>query len=162
MPPMLDLAATQRLMTEAVPFNRVLGVRVESVAPEQVEVVLPAAPERLNHVGTVHAIAQFGLGEASAGAMLLTAFSDLQAAGAVPLVTEATIRYHKAARGDLLGVALLPLTSQQRIRAELQTVGKARFIIPVQLYDTTGLLTTELEVSWVLFAPRGQAPSQPS
>lgn len=147
---MLDLAAVQAMMLGAVPFNRVLGVRIESVAPERVEVVLPEAPERLNHVGTIHAAAQFGLGEAASGSMMLAAFGDLQAAGAVPLAAEATIRYRKPSRGDLRGVATLSNAEQARVRAEIMASGKGRCTVAVQLIDAEGVATTELSVEWVL------------
>ncbi|MGZ3667781.1 MAG: YiiD C-terminal domain-containing protein [Ktedonobacterales bacterium] len=147
---MLDLAAVQEVMLGAVPFSRVLGIRVESVAPERVEVVLPEAPERLNHVGTVHAAAQFGLGEAASGSMMVAAFGDLQAAGAVPLAAAATIRYRKASRGDLRGVATLAHDEQVRVRGEIEASGKGRCTVQVQLIDAEGTVTTEMSVDWVL------------
>src|SRR5437899_11754409 len=143
---MLDLAAVQEIMLGAVPFNRVLGIRVESVAPERVGVVLPEAPERLNRVGTIHAAAQFGLGEAASGSMMVAAFGDLQAAGAVPLAAEATIRYRKASRGDLRGVAMLAQDEQARVRGEIAASGKGRCTVQVQLIDAGGTVTSEMSV----------------
>ncbi len=148
------LEKVRQLLTQAVPFNRVLGVRVEAVEPEHVTVVLPEAAERLNHVGTVHAAAQFGLGEATSGAMVLAAFGDLQAQGVVPLAAEATIRYRKPARGELRGVSTLAHEGQARIRDEVRETGRARFTLPVQVFDAEGVVTTELEVSWVLLKQR--------
>lgn len=147
---MLDLEAVQAIMLGAVPFNRVLGIRVEAVAPERVEVLLPEAPERLNHVGTVHAATQFGLGEAASGSMMLAAFGDLQADGAVPLAAEATIRYRKPSRGDLRGVATLAQDEQARVRGEIEASGKGRCTVHVQLIDAGGTVTTEMSVEWVL------------
>ena len=154
---MLELEAIQSLMLEAVPFNRVLGVRVVAVAPERVELVLPEAPERLNHVGTVHAAAQFGLGEATAGTMVISAFSDLRDQGAVPLATEASIIYRKPSRGDLRGVATLSADEQARIRHEMATNGKARFTVAAQLFDREGTLTTEMRVEWALLPRRRES-----
>ena len=82
-------------MTQAVPFNRVLGVQFIAVEAERAEAMLPEAPERLNHVGTMHAVAQFGLGEATSGAMVLAAFTDLQGEGYIPLAASAQITYRK-------------------------------------------------------------------
>lgn len=147
---MLDVAAVQAIMLGAVPFNRVLGIRVESVAPERVELVLPDAPERHNHVGTVHAAAQFGLGEAASGSMVIAAFADLQTAGAVPLAAGATIRYRKPSSGDLRGVATLTLAEQSRVRGEIEASGKGRCTVQVQLIDAAGAVTTEMSVEWVL------------
>lgn len=153
---MADLESVDTLMTQAVPFNRVLGVRVTVVEPERVEVVLPAAPERLNHVGTVHAAAQFGLGEAASGAMVVSAFGDVQADGYVPLAAEARITYRRGAKGDLRAVATLAREEQERIRRDVREAGKARFTVPVQLLDSTGTVTTEMNVEWALVRRRDE------
>jgi acyl-coenzyme A thioesterase PaaI-like protein len=147
---MPDLGDIQQLMTEGVPYNRVLGIRVASISPEQAEVALPAAPERLNHVGTTHAAVQFGLGEAAAGTMVVAAFGDFQAQGYVPLAAQAEIKYRHPARGDLLGVATLATAEQERIRTEVAAKGRARFAVPVQILDAQETVVAELTVQGVL------------
>ena len=154
---MLDVEAVRQLMMDAVPFNRVLGVRVESVEPERVTVILPESPERLNHVGTTHAAAQFGLGEATAGTMTLLAFSDLQRQGFAPVVTDATVSYRKPARGELRGEATLSAEEQARVRSEIAAGGRPRFGIDVRLTDQQGNVTTELRFEWALLVPRAKA-----
>ena len=104
---MVDLDSIRRLITETVPFSRALGVQVVSVGVGQAEALLPASPERLNHVGTVHAVAQFGLGETTSGALLISTFGDLVADGYVPVAADVAIHYHKPASGDLPPCALL-------------------------------------------------------
>jgi len=153
---MADLESVSALMSHAVPFNRVLGVRVTLVEQEQAEVVLPASPERLNHVGTVHAAAQFGLGEAASGTMVVSAFADVQAEGYVPLAAGAHITYRRAAKGDLRAVATLAREEQERIRREVREAGKARFVVPVRLLDSAGTVTTEMEVEWALVRRRDE------
>ncbi len=148
-----DLEAIKAIMVNAIPFNQFLDVRIVAVADEEATVVLPDAPEHLNHVGTVHAAAQFGLGEAASGTMLLTAFADLQANGVIPLAADALIRYRKAARGELRAVATLAIEGRDRIREEVRDTGRARFTIPVKIFDAAGVETTELEVSWALTSP---------
>jgi acyl-coenzyme A thioesterase PaaI-like protein len=153
---MANLESVNALMTQTVPFNRVLDVRVTAVEPERAEVALPASPERLNHVGTVHAAAQFGLGEAASGAMVVSAFGDLQAEGYVPLAAKAAITYRHAAMGDLRGVATLAHAEQERIRQDVRETERARFVVPVQLLDGAGAVTTEMEVEWALVRRRGE------
>ena len=140
----------RHLMTELVPFNRVLGIEVTVVEAERVEVILPASPHRLNHVGTVHAVAQFGLGEATAGTLVISSFPEVQEKRAVPLAASATIRYRRPASGDLRGIAMLPVATRIELRKELEESGKTRFTMPVQIFDLQGTLTTELEIAWVL------------
>ena len=151
---MADLEMVRTIMTQAVPFNRVLALQFVAIEPERAEVVLPEAPERLNHVGTIHAAAQFGLGEAASGAMVMGAFADLQGQGYIPLAAGAQIAYRKPAKGDLRGVATLSTTEQARVRADIETNGKARFSVPVQLLDAQGVMTTEITVEWALIKPR--------
>jgi acyl-coenzyme A thioesterase PaaI-like protein len=151
---MADLEMVRTLMTQAVPFNRVLDLQFVAVEPELAEVVLAEAPERLNHVGTIHAAAQFGLGEAASGAMVMGAFADLQGQGYVPLAASAQIAYRKPSKGDLRGVATLSTAEQARVRADVETNGKARFSVPVQLLDAQGVVTTEITVEWALIKPR--------
>src|SRR5947209_20571074 len=104
---MADLEMVRTIMTQAVPFNRVLGLQFVAVGDERAEVVMPEAPERLNHVGTAHAAAQFGLGEAASGAMVMSAFADLQGEGYIPLAASAQIAYRRPASGELRAVATL-------------------------------------------------------
>lgn len=151
---MADLEIVSAIMTQAVPFNRVLDLQFVGVEPERAEVVMPEAPERLNHVGTIHAAAQFGLGEAASGAMVMAAFADLQGEGYIPLAASAQIAYRKPSKGDLRAVATLTIAEQERIRAELETNGKARFSVPVQLLDAQKVVTTEITVEWALIKLR--------
>ncbi len=147
---MADLDAVRHLILEAVPFNRVLGVIVVAVEPESAVVELPAAAALLNHVGTVHAAAQFGLAESASGAMTVAAFSDLLAEGAVPLLAAAQITYHRPASGTLQGRATLALDEQQRIRADFAASGRARYTITVDLTDAGGAVITSLRAEWAL------------
>jgi thioesterase domain-containing protein len=151
---MADLEAVRAMLTQGVPFNRVLGVRVEAAEDERAEVSMPEAPERLNHVGTVHAAALFGLGEATSGAMVVAALNDLYAGGYVPLAVDASIRYRRPAKGDLRGAATLPRDEQQRIRAQVREAGRSRFTVPVQIVDAGGTVVAEMDVAWMLLTPR--------
>jgi acyl-coenzyme A thioesterase PaaI-like protein len=151
---MADLEMVRTIMTQAVPFNRVLELQFVGVEAERAEVVMPEAPERLNHVGTVHAAAQYGLGEAASGAMVMGAFADLQGQGYIPLAASAQIAYRKPSKGDLRGVATLSTAEQARIRTDVETNGKARFSVPVQLLDAQSVVTTEITVEWALLKPR--------
>ncbi|MGH2503060.1 MAG: YiiD C-terminal domain-containing protein [Ktedonobacterales bacterium] len=157
---MLDAAAINQILAETVPFNAHMGPVVESVSPQRSVVILPESPERLNHVGTTHAVAQFGLGEVTSGALIAAAFWDLQHQGYAPVVTNASVTYLKPARGQLRGEASLSAAEQERIRNEITAGGRPRFAIDVQLFDLQGTLTTELRFEWMLLAPRATAEQQ--
>ncbi len=150
----MDLAAVNAIMTQGVPFNRVLGLRVVAVEPERAEVTIEDVPERQNHVGTVHAAVEFALGEAASGAMVVNAFHDLQGQGYVPLAASARIGYLKPAKGTLTGVAALRADTQQLVRQEVQANGKARFSVPVEIRDANGTVVADMIVEWALIKPR--------
>jgi uncharacterized protein (TIGR00369 family) len=152
----MDAAAVNKIAFDTVPFASVLGVHVTEVEPERAEAALEFTPERLNHVGTMHAVAQFGLGELASGGLVVAAFSDLQQAGYMPIVASVSVSYLRPARTDLRGAAELSLAEQERVRTEVRNGVQSRFTIPVQIVDTSGNITTELKVEWVLLQPRAQ------
>lgn len=151
---MSNLQQLQRMLTEGVPFNRLLGIELTDVQPEQVELRLPVKPEHLNHVGTVHAAAQFALGEAASGAMMVVAFGNVQNEGLVPLVTQANTRYKSPAQGDIKAVARLSQQAVQQCRATLEEAGKSRFTVTVQILDAGDKVTAELDIEWILLKKR--------
>lgn len=150
----MNVEAMNRLLFDAVPFARVLGARIAAIGPEEAEAVLPAAHERLNHVGTVHAVAQFGLAEVATGALVLAALGPLQAEGYAPVAASAQIRYRRPGRGELRAVAHFARDQQQGVRDEVQSEGHSRFTIPVALYDVEGTLVSEGQIEWVVLQPR--------
>jgi len=151
---MLDISSVRQFIVQSVPFNQVLGITIATITPDAVEVILPETPEQRNHVGTIHAAAQFGLGEATSGTLVVAAFGDLFQQGIVPLAAKAAITYRKAATGELRGKATLSQQEQSRVRDEIAQGQRARFTIPVQLTKSDGTVTTELEVSWTLLKPQ--------
>lgn len=150
----MDVEGVNAIMTQGVPFNRVLGLRVVGVEPERAEVTIEDAPERQNHVGTVHAAVEFALGEAASGAMVVSAFHDLQGEGYVPLAASARISYLKPAKGQLTGVATLRQDTQQLVHSEVQANGKARFSVPVEIRNGDGTVVADMAVEWALIKPR--------
>ncbi len=150
----MDAAAIDRTLFEQVPFAQHVGAHVSAVDAESAEAILPAAQERLNHVGTVHAVAQFGLGEVASGGLVLAVFSDLMAEGYAPIAAAASISYVRPGRGDLRAVSQFSRADQDMVRAQVAEAGKARFTIPVELFDGAGQTVSEMTVEWVLLKPR--------
>jgi uncharacterized protein (TIGR00369 family) len=150
---MADIEAIRRMLTESVPFSKVLGVEVISIDSGEALALLPESPERLNHVGTVHEVAQFGLAETTSGALLISTFDDLASEGFVPVAADVAIHYRRPARGDLRGTARLGEEEQLRIRSDVAQTSRARVPMVVVLSDADGNVTTECEVTWVLLKP---------
>jgi acyl-coenzyme A thioesterase PaaI-like protein len=150
----MDAAAIDRTLFEQVPFAQHVGAHVTAVGDESAEAALPEGHERLNHVGTIHAVAQFGLGEVASGALVLAVFSAQMAEGYAPVAASASIRYLKAGRGELRAVSHFTQAEQEAVRAQVAANGKARFTIPVQIVDSAGQIISEMTVEWALIKPR--------
>ena len=147
---MMDVTAIDQTLFAQVPFAQHVGAHVTAVSAESAQATLPAAHERLNHVGTVHAVAQFGLGEVASGGVVLAAFTELMAEGYAPIAASATIKYVSPGRGELRAVSRFAMTEQQAARAQIAEAGKARFTVPVQILDAQETVVAELSVQWGL------------
>jgi uncharacterized protein (TIGR00369 family) len=136
-------------LREMVPFTRFIGVEYAEVTPERAVTRLALRPELANHVGTMHAAAQYMLAESAAGAVVAAIFAD-QMGHAVPLNAQAVIDYRKPAQGDLTATAALTPDEVKRVRADFTGGGKARCTIPVEIHDAAGTLATTVTVEWVI------------
>jgi uncharacterized protein (TIGR00369 family) len=151
---MLDLEMVQRVITERVPFARELDVRIEQVEAGRAVASMPFAVKRTNHIGTVHAAALFGLGETVSGALAFVAFADLQQAGYLPVVANASITYRRPAVGDVRAEATISPDEQARARAEIASEGKGRYTVQVTMTNAAGETVTEMQVEGALIIPR--------
>ena len=123
----------QRLLA-AEPFLGYLGLEVLDARPGTVALRLRLRRDVTNHAGLVHGGAQFALGEATAIALAATLFPE-RVAQLDLLTANATLAYHRPARGDLTARAALPAEECERIRAELDVRGRTRFPVSVVLTD---------------------------
>lgn len=144
----------RRLFGDRVPFAKTLGVQFEEIGPERVVVSMPYVRERTNHVATVHAAAEFGLGESAAGTLVFMVFRDLAAQGYVPVVASASIAYKRPAPGDLRAEATLSQAEQARVRDEVASAGKARVSLPVTITNAGGAVACEMQTEWAIIMPR--------
>ena len=147
---MLDKETLAQLVLEGIPYNRHFAMALNTVQPEQVEITLQDRPEYANHVGTVHAAAQYSLAETSSGAMIGAVFADLLGQGVIFLASQATVKYKKGAMGDIRAKASLAQAEQDRVRQELTEGSRANVFVQVALLDTQENVVSEMEFKWVL------------
>jgi acyl-coenzyme A thioesterase PaaI-like protein len=151
---MINQERLQELMVQHVPFNQLLGICVEAVRSDSVEVLLPERPSLLNHVRTLHATAQFGLAEATSGTMIVSAFADLLQTDFVPLAVEATVKYRRPAQGTLRRTVSLSQEQQSEIRTRLAQSGRARIPLSVRVLTEQNIAVMELEIIWMVLRQR--------
>jgi acyl-coenzyme A thioesterase PaaI-like protein len=133
----------------AIPFNRLLGLRSEGDALR-----LPADANYENHLGTVHAGAQFALAEAASGQWLLSRFGA-EAARNLAVVRHADVKFRRPAVGELTARAEVGAEEADRFLETLSRRGRAAIEVRVRLLDGEGSVTLEASFEWFAQRIRG-------
>jgi acyl-CoA thioesterase FadM len=130
-------------------LNRLLGITdAPPGAPHLL--VMPWSTDRCNHVGTVHAAAQFALAEAASAECLRREFPDLAGSQVLAVVRSTETRFRRAARGDLHACARLEPDAADGLRAELGRRGQAFITVNVELRDLAGAATLVGRITWYM------------
>jgi acyl-coenzyme A thioesterase PaaI-like protein len=132
----------------AVPFNQFLGLRASGAALK-----LAADPKYHNHLGTVHASAQFALAEAASGQWLLDHFGDA-VAEYVAVVRHVDVKYRRPAAGELTAHASAPPEEPGHFLEALTRRGRATIEVRVHVVGNDGNATLEAVFEW--FAQRSR------
>jgi len=128
-----------------LPWNTLLGIQPAAEPPA---LQLPAGPQYLNHLGTIHAGALLSLAEAATGEFLLTHFQDTT--GLIPVVRRMEAKFRKPARGALTAAAAVPAETLTQLDNELAARGRALVTIKVDVHDTSGTHALSAEVEWFI------------
>lgn len=129
-------------------LNRLLGI-VAAPAGAAHLLELRLTPALHNHLGTMHAAAQFALAEAAGAECLQRHFSA--AVGPVfAVVRGVEIKYRKPATGDLLAFGEPDGHTRDRLVAELAARGRFGAVILVDLKDRAGTLTLHGKFDWFI------------
>lgn len=132
----------------AVPFNRTAGVQVIEMDGGRALARIEQAPERLNHVGTLHAGALFTLADAASGAVMVSLFSA-RLGELFFVVRDAEIAFLKPARGTITARAE-STDPIERIDARLDRDGRTDSAVTVTLTEERGLEVARVTVRWHL------------
>jgi acyl-coenzyme A thioesterase PaaI-like protein len=146
---MLDQQILSHFVLQAVPYNQRFDMKLGLIQENELELILCEHAEYKNHVGTVHAGAQFSLADAASGAMVANAFLDLFSLGITPLVSQSTANYKKAAYGNLHAKATIERAEQERVRQEIQTANKSHVVVQIILSDEQEAIVSEMSFKWV-------------
>lgn len=138
-------------------YNRALGLRDAPAGTEHL-LELPFTPLVANHVGTLHAAAQFSLAEAASAECLRRRYGA--AVGEVfAVVRGVEVKYRRPATGDLLAYGRPDDATRDGLLAGLAAHGRARAVILIDLKDRAGTLTFHGKFEW--FISRGPLPPLP-
>lgn len=139
-----------------LPLNRLLGI---VAAPAGAAHLLEMAftPRLQNHLGTMHAAAQFALAEGASAECLQREFGA--AVGPVfAVVRGAEVKYRKPATGDLLAYGTPDADTRARLVAEMAERGRFCPVILVDLKDRAGTLTLHARFDWFISLVPPPAP----
>jgi acyl-coenzyme A thioesterase PaaI-like protein len=131
------------------PFARTLGARLVSVGGGST-VLSVQAPESLNnHVGGPHAATLFGFAETAAAGVVVSVFTDLVQAGAIPLIKSAEIVYTALALGPVTASARFT-GDEAGVRESVAQRGVAVFPVEIVIAMADGTETARMHAQMAL------------
>jgi acyl-coenzyme A thioesterase PaaI-like protein len=129
-------------------LNHALGMELAPAGAGHV-LEMPESPLVLNHVGTIHASAQFALAEAGSGEFLLRELGEKQ--GEVFAVLRSSeVKFRKPAHGTLRASARFAEGTAEAVFAELFGRGRAVVSILLEVADAQGVVTMTGRYDWFL------------
>ena len=129
-------------------YNRALGLRDAPAGAEHL-LELPFSPLLHNHLGTMHAAAQFSLAEAASAECLQRRFGA--AAGQVfAVVRGVEVKYRRPATTDLLAYGRPDDATNENLLIELAECGRTNAVILIDLKDRAGTLTFHGKFEWFI------------
>ena len=129
-------------------INKTLGMHL---APAGNNHILEMAESSLllNHVGTIHASAQFALAEAASGEFLLNHLAETQSQ-VFAVLRNSDVKFRKPAQGVLRASARFADSTAESLSTELASRGRALISVHVEIADAQGVVTMRGQFDWHL------------
>lgn len=128
-----------------LPFNRLAGLAPADGTSYLLQ--LPESPGTLNHLGTVHASAQFALAEAASGQFLVNEFPQLDGR-ALAVVRTFSGKFRGAGRGILRAAATIAGEARANFAGDLERRGRGSVAVDVEVHDANGATTLAATFDW--------------
>jgi len=129
-----------------VPFNRWLGItRVQDGSGYLLK--LSDSPAFRNHLGAVHAGAQFALAEATSAEYLLTAFPELSGK-VVAVVRRLEMKYKAPIMERMMSKAAVAQEETEQFLSQFHSKGRGLIGVGVEVADGNGILGLIGRVDW--------------
>ena len=121
-----------------IPFSKIVGIKNGSL--ENHEGIQ-------NHIGSIHAGAQFTLAEFASGTYLSSLLPELNGK-VMPLLRESSVKYKKVAWGRLNSEVFVEKENIVRFKTQFEAKGRATIVARVKLKDEEGDITCEGSFKW--------------
>lgn len=128
-----------------LPFNQIMQIE-KSDLPGTI-LMLQDSARYQNHLGTVHASAQYALAEASSGEILERTFGDWNGAY-FPVVRRVEVKYKNPAKGRLFSAGHIDKDAAIKAKKELSEKGRTLVDVMVKVVDAGKNVTFEGTFTW--------------
>ncbi|MFZ3153722.1 YiiD C-terminal domain-containing protein [Pseudomonas sp.] len=135
----MSIELVRQLTEEQIAFVQRSGLKAEVLEPGHVRLLMPLAGNQ-NHIGSMYAGALFTLAEIPGGALFLTSFD---AQRFYPIIKEMNLRFRRPATGDIWVEARLTTEEIQQLQKHAAELGKAEYVLQLQLTDESGEVVAE-------------------
>ena len=112
-----------------LPFNKHIGIQDHNGV-----VKIPVKDLHMNHLGTVHATAIYGVAEAGSGRFIIENFGD-EFPDALAVTRIGTIKYKSAARADILAEVANSEPTPQQALDRLRKKGAVKIAVEVSVHS---------------------------
>ncbi len=129
-------------------INKVMGMRFAAPGDSHI-LEMPESPLLLNHLGSIHAGAQFALAEACSGAFLQRHLDDGQNQVLAVLRTS-DVKFRNPAHGCLRASAQFGGASAESLSSQLAARGRTLASVLVEVSDAQGVVTMNGRYHWFL------------
>jgi hypothetical protein len=126
----------------AIPFVKHIGIKEEGS-----QLSLSIMLEVENHIGTIHASAQFTLAETQSGLFLQEEFKDLEGE-VLPLLRSSSVKYKALATTTLRAEATINDEVKSKFIEQFSRRGRATITVDVKLVDVENVVTMVGEFVW--------------
>ena len=126
-----------------IPFAKHIGIERKE------DGILKLEPTKRvqNHIGTIHASAQFTLAETQSGLHLQLAFPELLGK-VVGVLRGSTVKYKNPVTKTVTAHAFVGEENKIKFLSQLERKGRASIAVEVELRDTSDVITMQGEFSW--------------
>ena len=102
-----------------------------------------------NHLGTIHAAAQFALAESQSGYYLESIFPQYKGQ-VIPLLRSSSVKYKNPASSDIYAVASIKDEALKKFELQFEKKGRSSVMVDVKVLDVDGVVTMQGEFGWFI------------
>jgi acyl-coenzyme A thioesterase PaaI-like protein len=134
---------------KAINISEIPFVKHTGIVQEDAMLVLDPHPFLENHLGTIHASAQFTLAETSSGDLLQQVFQEF-AGAVIPVLRKSQIKFRKPATTRITAYPVVEQREREKFREQFTKKGRAVIPVTVELRDEECNVTATATFEWFI------------